>query len=747
MTLVYFAIAFTVGILAGHVLRSEGLLGCSLPAWCFPLLTAVLCAVAFVLRRRPKLALGLAIALLFVLGAWRYTGNPFERCWTPNDLPYYQTEAGVWATIEGEVIGFPDVQDNGTRYQLAVRRLVVDGQARAVSGKTLVEAARYPIYAYGEKLRVSGLLLEPPTSDDFDYRRFLATRGIHTLVRRPNVEHLAFGGGAAFWRVLYAARSRGANIINRIMPEPAAALTNGMALGIEGGISDEVDAAFRATGTTHLIVISGSNIALLAAALAAMLSQVMAKRRAALVAAPLVLLYVLLVGADPPALRAGVMGLLALGAVFFGRRGTAYVSLCAAGLVMLALNPLTLWDIGFQLSFVTSLGLILLSRPLSRAAVATLRRRLPADTARRGAALLESTLIVTVAAQIAVLPLILHYFGRLSPVSLLANGLVLPVQPPILVGGIAALLAGAAWQPFGQAVATVPWLLLSYTVGVVRATAAMPFASLAVGRVEPGFIAAYYLVLAFALGFPRIMRVLRRQPDLRRAAAWGAAFAVPACLVFFAWRAQPDGRLHVIFVPATDTEAAVIVAPSGRTAWLWDGHGDGEALVAATRGGGWVRGRPDVVLVDCDANPWQGGACIDPARLAPGAALSLDEGLRVTRLAADGPPVLLLSFGELTLPLPSTLPPGAQVSVSGLPSVSLLKATGPGTGAWPAVQYLRAAQPQLVLWPLDTTYPPDVTEYLQGQVSTARVDAEGAVEVISDGARFWLTRYSSIGAR
>ena len=59
------------------------------------------------------------------------------------------------------------------------------------------------------------------------------------------------------------------------------------------------------------------------------------------------------------------MGLLALGAVFFGRRGAAYVSLCAAGLVMLALNPLTFWDIGFELSFLTSLGLILFSRPLS----------------------------------------------------------------------------------------------------------------------------------------------------------------------------------------------------------------------------------------------------------------------------------------------------------------------------------------------------------------------------------------------
>jgi competence protein ComEC len=87
-----------------------------------------------------------------------------------------------------------------------------------------------------------------------------------------------------------------------------------MILGIEGGIPEKVDDAFKATGTSHLIVISGSNIAFLAGALIAALGSVLSKRRVALAAAPLILIYVLLVGADPPALRAGIMGLLGLGA-------------------------------------------------------------------------------------------------------------------------------------------------------------------------------------------------------------------------------------------------------------------------------------------------------------------------------------------------------------------------------------------------------------------------------------------------
>ncbi len=201
MTLVYLAVAFAAGVAAGHLLRSEGLTACAPPAWLFPsLVTCAIVSLFLVRRRRParrrRLApLALGIVLFLVLGAWRYAGAPFDRCWTAGDLAYYQTEAGVWATVEGRVLGFPDLQDRGVRYQLAVERVIVDGREHEVTGRALVEAGRHPVYAYGDRLRVEGLLLTPPAADDFDYRRYLATRNIHTLVRRPRIERVATGGG------------------------------------------------------------------------------------------------------------------------------------------------------------------------------------------------------------------------------------------------------------------------------------------------------------------------------------------------------------------------------------------------------------------------------------------------------------------------------------------------------------------------------------------------------------------------
>jgi competence protein ComEC len=748
MTLVYLAIAFACGILTGYVLRSEGVFSCATSGAALPLLAAA-SLLAWVLLRRhrgPRLAAG--ILLFATLGAWRYDAQPFDACFGPRDVAHWQAQDGVRATVEGVVLGYPQVKDGGTGYELAAERLTVDGRTFPVEGRVWVAARSYPAFRYGDRLRASGLLMSPPVYDDFNYRRYLAARGIHSLMRRPSVEQVDSGGGRVFWRALYAFRARGAQVINRILPEPAASLTNGMVLGIEGGIPQKVDDAFKATGTSHLIVISGSNIAFLSGALIAALGARLPRRRAALLAAPAILVYVLLVGADPPALRAGVMGLVGLGAVFFGRRGTAYVSLCAAGLVMLALNPLTLWDIGFQLSFLTSLGLILFSKPLTGALLAFLRAHLPVEAAKRLTRALAASLIVTVAAQAAVLPLILFYFGRLSPVSLLANMLVLPVQPAILAGGIAALLGGLAWQPLGQALATVPWLFLTYTWQVVKAAAALPFASIDVGRVGPGFVVGYYLLLIATYRLPHLAALMRGNPDLRRAGVVSALFVAPACLALFAWNGQPDGRLRVAHVPAPQGEAALVITPNGRTAWLWDGRGDGAALVEATRRGGWVRGRPDITLAPCGSAPWPAGRCVDPRSLAPGTTIELQAGLELTRLDAGPDAAFLLTYGQFRAVLPATLSQEGQAALLGQPlGLSTLKAAGPETGAWPAVSFLAAAQPQLTLWPLETTYPPAVSEFLEEQMTTARVEPDAAVEVISDGERFWVFRRSGVGPR
>ena len=419
-------------------------------------------------------------------------------------------------------------------------------------------------------------------------------------MRRAAVERVAEEQGSPFWALLYGLKARGSALLDRVLPEPAAALANGMLLGIESGIPEDVDEAFKATGTTHVIVISGSNIALLSGVLMAGLSRVLGKRRAAFPAIAGIILYVLLVGADAAALRAGLMGSLFILAIYFGRRSTAYVSLCASALFMTLLNPLTLWDIGFQLSFMATLGLILFTPTIEGQFERLLARGLTRERMRRVMGILNDALIVTLAAQVTTLPVIVYYFGRISLISLVTNFFILPAQPPIMTGGMATLVAGLAWEPLARGLALIPWLFLTYTTTVVRLTAAVPFAS--VGTGDLGRIAAlvYMAVLVGAM----LWRELRRRGWVTmttgRAMGWAVAVVLPLWLMGSVLAARPDGKLHVFFVPGAGSEAALIVTPNGRD------------CVAVGRSRGWRRLGRSVAVAAGTAE--QGRGCGDRSR-------------------------------------------------------------------------------------------------------------------------------------
>ncbi len=590
-------------------------------------------------------------------------------------------------------------------------------------------------------MRVTGFLQTPPVLDDFDYRAYLARQGIHSLMRRASVEQVSAGEGRLFWRVLFDVKAHSAALLNRVLPEPAAALANGMLLGIESGIPDDLNAAFVAAGVSHVIVISGSNIVLLSGVLMGALSRLLGKRRAVWPVMMGIALYVLLVGADPPALRAGLMGILYVLAVFLGRQNTAYVSLCASALLMTALNPLALWDGGFQLSFAATLGLTLFASPIKAGFRHALARWLPAKRGQQATGFLNDALIMTLAAQVLTLPLLVYNFGRLSLISLLTNFLILPAQPPIMAGGMATVILGLIWEPLGRVLAVIPWLFLTYTTAVVRLAASVPLASVETGRFGRAAALAYLLVLlAVILWRAARLRGWTTIPA-RRAFAWVAAIAMPVWLGVTALQALPDGRLHLFFVPGEDGEAALVVMPDGTQAWLWDGRGDGEALADAAQP---LLRRPgrgvDAAIGPPGASRWPAAQTIDPARLTAGARIQLAEDVTLARLWSDAQAVLALEYGQFRVVLPATLSVDAQASLLARDAdvhVTLLKAPGPNTGAWPTAEFLAAAAPQLLLWPQETTYPPDVAALLAAR-GALRVAPDAILEVITDGERLWL---------
>ncbi len=567
MTLVYLAAAWVAGIALASAVD---------PPWQLLLLLAFVSVISLLLWwDEHRVRLGALSLLMLVLGAGRFLLA----------LPHFDegslaTYNGAgWVTLEGVVVGEPDERGDHTRLRVRAERLTLpDGTGREVEGLALIRTGRFPRRAYGDHLRVMGTLEAPPVYESFSYREYLARQNVYSYMGWAHVDVLTEGRARTPVACLFAFKRRAQAVIAGMLPEPQASLLTGILLGVEAGIPDEVMDDFHATGTSHIIAISGFNMTIIAGIFAGLAGRLFHRRRALLVAMTGVAVYTILVGASAAVVRAALMGVLYLFGCYVGRRSCAPVSLAVAALVMTAWNPHTLWDKGFQLSFAATAGLLLYTEPLERLFGGALARVTSAERAQRIVGLVSEALLVTIAAMITTAPILLGSFGRLSPITLVSNMLILPAQSYVmLVGGIATLL-GLVLQPLGRLVGWVAWLFLAYTTEMVRLTARLPGASPSV-EAKGWMIWGYYAVLGVAtwwLAKPRDKRgeLWSRMRDWLSARLEAKVTASPRLLVaasgvllalaLFAWRGLPDGRLHVHVLDVGQGDAIFIETPSGR---------------------------------------------------------------------------------------------------------------------------------------------------------------------------------------
>lgn len=261
-------------------------------------------------------------------------------------------------------------------------------------------------------------------------------------------------------------------VIQQILPEPEASLLAGMLFGVREELPVSFYSALIATGTVHVVALSGMNITIIVNVVAKTLF-FLGRRLAALGSIVFILSFVVFVGPSPSVVRAALMGSLALIAGVFGRKDNALISLFTAGLAMLIFDLSLLSNLSFQLSFLATLSLILFGPRVTLIAEDSLSR----GVINRLIFLFKESLLVSLAAQVLTLPILLFTFGRLSLVSPLANMLVGWTVPVITVGGMAMVIGGYFWLPMGLLGAWVVYPFLHYFVGVVAILASLPYAN------------------------------------------------------------------------------------------------------------------------------------------------------------------------------------------------------------------------------------------------------------------------------
>lgn len=546
----------------------------------------------FFLPRQRKVIILAAVCLIAFLGG----ALCYQTSLPPQDESHLRFYNGQEVEIRGIVSEDPEVRDEVTHIRLSASVIWQEEEWQELSGDALLFVPRYPAYEYGDVLRVTGRLETPPQLDDFDYQGYLAHQGIYSTMTYPEIEILETGQGFEPLAWLYSLRDSLSQTIAEVLPEPQASLAQGVILGIRYNIPTEVRDDFAQTGTAHLLAISGLHLSIMAGILLSIGIWLFGRRRYLYIwlALGVIWLYVLITGAHTPVIRGAIMASLFLAAELLGRQRTAVTSLAFAAAVMVGINPQILWDASFQLSFLAMAGLIFIAPPLMglgrRAVKAVIREEgILASIAN----ITADTLSVTLAATIAVWPVIAHYFGIVSLVGPLATFLALPALPAIIMLGALAGFVGLFALPIAQAIGWLAWLFTSYMLMIVGGFAALPTSSVEVGSVNTALIAVYYSALAIV-----VWLVSRKKlgDGASRARAWlksGADKAtdlvarlpkrwvippllVIAILVWLAAAAVPDNELRVSFLNIGQGDAILIQRGSQQV--LIDGGPSPQAL-------------------------------------------------------------------------------------------------------------------------------------------------------------------------
>jgi len=248
--------------------------------------------------------------------------------------------------------------------------------------------------------------------------------------------------------------------------------------------------------TLFWFYICGFNIAIIIVILVGIADPFVSRKTAVIIAMVGIVLYTILVGAEASVIRAAVMGsIFLITSRWLGRPNFAYASLFFTGFFMTLLNPYTLWDVGFQLSFTATLGLMLYADSFSQWTRKRLSRIMDRKLTNQTMSIVSEAVLLTVAAQILTLPLMIGYFGQLSLVSLLSNAFILPIQSGVMLWGGLATIFGMIWQPLGQLFGWIAWLFLTATIGLVRAFASVPWASVPVDVPPIGIVFMFSIIL------------------------------------------------------------------------------------------------------------------------------------------------------------------------------------------------------------------------------------------------------------
>ncbi|NLX76845.1 MAG: DNA internalization-related competence protein ComEC/Rec2 [Clostridiaceae bacterium] len=412
-------------------------------------------------------------------------------------------------------------------------------------------------YSVGTGLVINGVLRSPPGSRNpggFNYENYLYTKRIPATlsINERNAERTGFMKNLPLKRFGVNIRRYILASLEKNLSYEKAALIEAMLIGYRENLTESMENAFSASGLTHIMAVSGANLAFLIFPLLWLLNIAGIDRRtSAVIAIPFVFVYLLITGMEASVLRASVMAVLLLLGRALYRKTELVNSIAVAVLVLLLINPFMFFDAGFQLSVGATLGL------------GILYKRIRDIFPEKVPGFVSETLAATIAAQAGVLPLLITHFNKVSLISLVSNLLVVPVTGFATTLGAVSIIAGSI-HPFpGEIAGYALEAVLHFILVVTEKCASAKWAEIYMHHWSYPFMFAYYAAVflwgIYGVGF------FRRNKSVMIAGVLAAG-------LFLFIRGIMPSPLKVIFADVGQGDCILIRTPEGRS-FLIDGGG------------------------------------------------------------------------------------------------------------------------------------------------------------------------------
>ena len=381
--------------------------------------------------------------------------------------------------------------------QIREERILLTLRGERIKGLTQVIVYNFhSSYSYGDKIKLKGEIEKPSglrNPGGFNYQAYLARKGIYTLIRikdEGNIEKIGIGKVNLVVKFALKTKEKMIGIIRQTLEDPQAAVLEGIMFGKRSSLPKQIREDFSNVGVGHILAVSGLHVMLILFMFLAFFgASGLPTRFSAVLTIMCIISYALIVGGRPSVIRASLMAVAGLSALILERDRDFLTSIALAALVILLVNPLSLFEVSFQLSFMVVLSIICLAPYLKTITLRFLPKWL------------ALSLSLSLSAWLGALPLIACYFNKVSPIAVVANLLIVPLTGIVIALGFLTCLAGTVSLGLAGILGAANWLVLSVLVKAVRVFASLPYAFLSVSPPPLILIVGYYGSIALLVRF------------------------------------------------------------------------------------------------------------------------------------------------------------------------------------------------------------------------------------------------------